>query len=114
MDKTALSQHKPTLEQAVKACKERTYWSQYSESPKAYSEGGQEAGEKEFNGLLNKNFALLQTGTQVDGSGSAAEKSPFGLELGSRSAGSKLLRGRPARRKPSGPFRRKCLHHFAS
>ncbi|MBU6452952.1 MAG: phenylacetic acid degradation protein PaaN [Cyanobacteria bacterium REEB67] len=79
MDKSALSQHKATLDQAVKACKERTYWSQYSESPKAYGEGGQEAGEQEFKALLKKEFSLLQTGSSDKG---GAEKSPFGQDLG--------------------------------
>jgi len=78
MDKTALAQHKETIEKAVKATQERTYWSHYNESPKVYGEGGQEAGEKEFLALLQKPFTLnrAQDAGMVGG-----KKSPFGLSL---------------------------------
>ncbi|MBS2009699.1 MAG: phenylacetic acid degradation protein PaaN [Cyanobacteria bacterium SZAS TMP-1] len=78
MDKTAFSQHKETIAKAVKACRERTYWSHYSESPKGYGEGGQEAGEKAFMELLGNPYPL----DQINDAGYAGgEKSPFGLEL---------------------------------
>ncbi len=78
MDKTALSQHQETIDRAVKACRERTYWSHFNESPKVYGEGGQEAGEKEFQALLEKPFALEQVN---DAGYAGGEKSPFGLEF---------------------------------
>ena len=73
--------HRATLERAVQAIGERSYWSAYPESasPKNYGEGAAEAGKAAFDGLLGKRFALTQPGTvgQV-----GAEKSPFGLALG--------------------------------
>jgi len=78
MDKSAFAQHKETIAKAVKACRERTYWSHYSESPKAYGEGGQEAGEKAFFELLEKTYPLTQS---ADAGQVGAEKSPFGLDL---------------------------------
>jgi phenylacetic acid degradation protein paaN len=78
MDKNALCQHQETIDRAVKACRERTYWSQYNESPKVYGEGGQEAGEKAFHALMEQPFALEQVN---DAGMVGGEKSPFGLEL---------------------------------
>ena len=73
--------HRATLDRAVQAIGERSYWSAYPESasPKNYGEGAAEAGKVAFDGLLGKRFALTQPGTvgQV-----GAEKSPFGLALG--------------------------------
>jgi phenylacetic acid degradation protein paaN len=73
--------HRATLDRAVQAIGERSYWSAYPESasPKNYGEGAAEAGKAAFDGLLGKRFALTQPGTvgQV-----GAEKSPFGLALG--------------------------------
>jgi phenylacetic acid degradation protein paaN len=73
--------HRATLDRAVQAIGERSYWSAYPESasPKNYGEGAAEAGKEAFDGLLGKRFALTQPGTvgQV-----GAEKSPFGLALG--------------------------------
>jgi phenylacetic acid degradation protein paaN len=73
--------HRATLDRAVQAIGERTYWSAYPESasPKNYGEGAAEAGKAAFDGLLGKRFALTQPGTvgQV-----GSEKSPFGLTLG--------------------------------
>jgi phenylacetic acid degradation protein paaN len=73
--------HRATLDRAVQAIGERTYWSAYPESasPKNYGEGAAEAGKAAFDGLLGKRFALTQPGT-VGHVG--AEKSPFGLALG--------------------------------
>jgi phenylacetic acid degradation protein paaN len=78
MDKVAFSQHKETIEKAVKACRERTYWSHYNESPKGYGEGGQEAAEKEFEALKDKPFALEQVN---DAGHAGGEKSPFGIPM---------------------------------
>jgi phenylacetic acid degradation protein paaN len=73
--------HRATLERAVQAIGERTYWSAYPESasPKNYGEGAADAGKAAFDALLGKRFPLTQPGTvgQV-----GAEKSPFGLPLG--------------------------------
>ncbi|HEY5308872.1 MAG TPA: phenylacetic acid degradation protein PaaN, partial [Casimicrobiaceae bacterium] len=73
--------HRATLDRAVQAIGERSYWSAYPESasPKNYGEGAAEAGKAAFDGLLGKRFPLTQPGTvgQV-----GSEKSPFGLALG--------------------------------
>jgi phenylacetic acid degradation protein paaN len=73
--------HRATLDRAVQAIGERSYWSAYPESasPKNYGEGAAEAGKAAFDARLGKRFALTQPGT-VGHLG--AEKSPFGLELG--------------------------------
>jgi phenylacetic acid degradation protein paaN len=73
--------HRATLDRAVQAIGERSYWSAYPESasPKNYGEGAAEAGKAAFDARLGKRFALTQPGT-VGHVG--AEKSPFGLELG--------------------------------
>src|SRR5664279_868166 len=73
--------HRATLERAVQAIGERSYWSAYPESasPKNYGEGTAEAGKAAFDGLLGKRFPLTQPGTVGE---VAAEKSPFGLPLG--------------------------------
>jgi phenylacetic acid degradation protein paaN len=73
--------HRATLDRAVRAIAERSYWSAYPESasPKNYGEGAAEAGKAAFDARLGKRFALTQPGT-VGHVGS--EKSPFGIALG--------------------------------
>jgi phenylacetic acid degradation protein paaN len=73
--------HRATLDRAVQAIGERSYWSAYPESanPKNYGEGAAEAGKAAFDALLGKRFALIQPGT-VGHVGS--EKSPYGMALG--------------------------------
>jgi len=73
--------HRATLDRAVQAIGERSYWSAYPESasPKNYGEGAAEAGKAAFDARLGKRFALTQPGT-VGHVGS--EKSPFGMALG--------------------------------
>jgi phenylacetic acid degradation protein paaN len=73
--------HRPTLERAVQAIAERSYWSAYPESasPKVYGEGAAETGKAAFDALLNKRFPLTQPATIGD---TGAEKSPFGFPLG--------------------------------
>jgi len=73
--------HRATLDRAVQAIGERSYWSAYPESasPKNYGEGAAEAGKAAFDARLGKRFALTQPGT-VGHVGS--EKSPFGITLG--------------------------------
>ena len=81
MSHPLFERHRATLDRAVQAIGERTYWSAYPESasPKNYGEGAAEAGKAAFDGLLGKRFALTQPGT-VGQAGS--EKSPFGISLG--------------------------------
>jgi phenylacetic acid degradation protein paaN len=73
--------HRATLDRAVQAIAERSYWSAYPESasPKNYGEGAAEAGKAAFEALLGKRFPLTQPASvgQV-----GSEKSPFGLTLG--------------------------------
>ncbi len=72
--------HRATLERAVQAINERTYWSAYPESasPKVYGEGAAEAGRAEFDALLGQPFPLQQPATVGEVAG---EKSPYGLPL---------------------------------
>ncbi|MEO6565467.1 MAG: phenylacetic acid degradation protein PaaN [Casimicrobiaceae bacterium] len=72
--------HRATLDRAVQAIAERSYWSAYPESasPKVYGEGAAEAGRAEFEGLLNRRFPMQQTATVGDVAG---ERSPYGLKL---------------------------------
>ena len=73
--------HKATLDRAVEAIAQRTYWSAYPESasPKVYGEGAAEAGKAAFDALKDKSFPLEQPGTigRVGG-----EQSPYGMPLG--------------------------------
>jgi phenylacetic acid degradation protein paaN len=72
--------HRATLERAVQAIHERSYWSAYPESasPKVYGEGAAEAGRAAYDALLGKRFPLIQPATVGD---VGAEKSPFGPVL---------------------------------
>ncbi|TDI54505.1 MAG: phenylacetic acid degradation protein PaaN [Acidobacteria bacterium] len=68
-----------TLERAVQAIGERSYWSAFPEHPKAYGEDAPGAGEEAFNDLLGEPFAIDgASGDFID----VAETSPFGIELG--------------------------------
>ncbi|MFD8868925.1 phenylacetic acid degradation protein PaaN [Streptomyces sp. NPDC059590] len=79
-------QHRPTLDQALKAIRTRAYWSPHPEHPKAY--GGADAsgreslspaeGQTAFDALRGKRFGLDQPGT--DG-WTATETSPYGIGL---------------------------------
>jgi phenylacetic acid degradation protein paaN len=80
------TQHEPTLQRALTAIRERSYWSAYPENLKAY--GDPEAAEQTqsaadgkavFDGYLGKPFPLEQTGTDGEVSG---ERSPYGIDLG--------------------------------
>ncbi len=74
--------HRETLERALTAIRERTYWSAYPENLKAYGEesGTQSAaeGKAAFDGYLGKPFPLQQSGTDGEVAG---ERSPYGLDL---------------------------------
>src|SRR4051794_10487624 len=71
--------HRELLERALQAIRERTYWSAYSELPKAYGEDAPAQGLAAFEGHRNGRFGLAQRGT--DG-WAGAERSPFGIDLG--------------------------------
>jgi len=75
--------HEKTLDRALTAIRERTYWSAYPESPspKVYGETAAADGAAAFQALLGREFPLDQPGT-VDTV--ATEASPFGIDLGVR------------------------------
>lgn len=68
-----------TLDRAVQAAAERTYWSAFPEHPKAYGDDAPANGETAFNALLG---APLDTGQVHDGFVAVEESSPFGIDLG--------------------------------
>ena len=73
--------HRATLDRAVEAIAQRSYWSAYPESasPKVYGEGAAEAGKAAFDALKGKPFPLEQRGTIGTVGG---EVSPYGIPLG--------------------------------
>ena len=73
--------HRATLDRAVEAIAQRSYWSAYPESasPKVYGEGAAEAGKAAFDALKDKPFPLQQPGTVGTVGG---EVSPYGIPLG--------------------------------
>ncbi len=75
--------HRETLDRAVRAIAERTYWSAYPESPspKVYGETAAADGEAAFPAYLGNDFPLDQPGTT---GWVATESSPFGVDLGVR------------------------------
>ena len=80
---TTTGRHSETLQRALTAIRERTYWSAYPEHLKAYGEesGSQSAaeGKAAFDGYLGRAFPLEQPGTDGEVGG---ERSPYGIELG--------------------------------
>jgi len=75
--------HAETLQRALTAIAERSYWSAYPESPspRVYGETAAADGEAAFKAMLNSDFVLDQP-AGVDTV--ATERSPFGIELGVR------------------------------
>ncbi len=73
------SAHNATLDRAVEAIADRTYWSAYPEHPKAYGEDAPAEGEAAFTALLGAPFVLDQV---RDGFMAVAESSPYGIDLG--------------------------------
>ena len=77
--------HRETLDRALTAIRERSYWSAYSENLKAYGPdgvpGSQSAadGKAAFDALLGTGFRLDQAGTDGEVPG---ERSPYGFDLG--------------------------------
>ncbi len=80
---TPTTDHRETLQRALTAIRERTYWSAYPENLKAYGEesGTQSAaeGKAAFDGYLGGPFPLQQG--SADGE-VAGERSPYGFDLG--------------------------------
>ncbi|MFF7143631.1 phenylacetic acid degradation protein PaaN [Streptomyces nodosus] len=77
-----ITQHRPTLDQALEAIRTRAYWSPHPEHPKAYGEHGSldaAAGKAAFDALLGTRIDLGQPGTD-DWTGD--EVSPYGIALG--------------------------------
>jgi len=72
--------HRATLDRAVEAIAQRSYWSAYPESasPKVYGEGAAEVGKAAFDALKGKPFPLEQPGTIGTVGG---EVSPYGIPL---------------------------------
>ena len=81
MSHPMFEQHRATIDRALRAIAERSYWSPYPESasPKVYGEGAAEAGKAAFDALLGKPFPLTQPGTVGTVGG---ERSPYGIDLG--------------------------------
>ncbi len=82
---TGQTAHRETLERALTAIRERSYWSAYPENLKAYgaesTPGTQSAadGKSAFDGYLGKPFPLDQGGSDGTVEG---ERSPYGIDLG--------------------------------
>jgi phenylacetic acid degradation protein paaN len=74
------AKHADTLDKALTAIAERSYWSAYPESPspKVYGETAAADGEAAFRAYLGADFPLDQPGTTDR---VATESSPFGLPL---------------------------------
>ncbi|GAA3865342.1 phenylacetic acid degradation protein PaaN [Streptomyces sedi] len=68
--------HRPTLERATSALRERGHWSAYSDNPRDYA---REEGAAAFDSLTGRRFELDQPGT---GDWVGAEVSPYGPTLG--------------------------------
>lgn len=69
--------HQATLDQAIKAMHERTFWAAYPEhpSPKVYGETADADGRKAFQASMNKRFEELLQPEPADWAG--AEESPY-------------------------------------
>ena len=77
------AEHRETLARALTAIRERTYWSAYDESLKAYGANGTQSaadGKAAFDAQLGKPFEGLGV-VEADGSVST-ERSPYGFDLG--------------------------------
>jgi phenylacetic acid degradation protein paaN len=78
---TLFEKHALTLQRALSAIRERTYWSAYAEVPssKTYGENAKSEGEAAFQSYLNATFPL-DTTSSVSTVGD--ERSPYGFPLG--------------------------------
>lgn len=81
MTTTLFDNHKSTLDHALKAIHERSYWSAYPEIPsgKIYGESARADGDAAFKNYLNNTFPLDQPGAS---STVGNEQSPYGFDLG--------------------------------
>lgn len=71
--------HKDSIQKAIKANHERTFYAHYPEHPKAYDESLAQKAEEEFKSFLNSKFdRLLQSGTSGE---AGSEESPFTQQL---------------------------------
>lgn len=71
--------HRTTLDKAVEAIRTREYWSPYPESPRAYGDEAPAEGDAAFRARLEQTFEIDQPSNGVI---AAAERSPYGVELG--------------------------------
>ncbi len=81
MSQPLFEQHRKTLERAVTAVADRTFWSAYPEIPsgKIYGENARAKGQAAYEARLNKPFSIDQPGT----TGTVGQEvSPFGPTLG--------------------------------
>jgi phenylacetic acid degradation protein paaN len=76
-----VEKHRELLDRALRAIRERTYFSAFPESPspRVYGETAADAGRQAFESLLHRRFDLGQPGTAE---WVATERSPWGPELG--------------------------------
>src|SRR5512133_1774262 len=72
--------HRETLDRALTAIRERSYWSAYDENLKAYGEAGPASGKAAFDGYLGRPFPL--PGHPGEGDQVGQERSPYGIDLG--------------------------------
>ena len=72
--------HRETLDRALSAIRERTYWSAYPEmpSPSTYGENAADDGRTAFEAHRGQLLALDQPGTDGE---AGSERSPFGFDL---------------------------------
>ena len=104
MSHPLFERHRATLDRALNAIAERSYWSAYPESasPKVYGEGAAEAGKAAFDALRDKPFALTQPGTVGTVGG---ERSPYGFRARhhlSEGRHRRAVRGGRRGRRPAG------------
>ncbi len=76
--------HRATLERALTAIAERSYWSAFPESasPKVYGEGAAESGKAAFEALRGQPYVRSGAGNGTHTSQVGRERSPFGFDLG--------------------------------
>ncbi|MEO8487309.1 MAG: phenylacetic acid degradation protein PaaN [Betaproteobacteria bacterium] len=81
MSHPLFDQHRATLDRALTAIAERSYWSPFPESanPKVYGEGSADAGKAAFEAQLDRPFPLEMPGNVGTVGG---ERSPYGVDLG--------------------------------
>jgi phenylacetic acid degradation protein paaN len=73
------AKHEGTLKQALAVIASREYWSPFPESPTAYGEEAQHAGEQAFQERLGRPFEIEQP---AGGYSAGGESSPYGIDLG--------------------------------